>query len=823
MWGGRRGESFPRRAGRSERRRLARASASKSGHGSANKSHLFAIEELEPRLLLSGDLSPAAALVITQGLQALDTAANNLAETTALSSANLPFINRNLGQLAALGDPIAAVETAAANYINNNVNTNNNTSAATLDGLANALTNIPSATVMASANDAADTITVNYTSSTTAADSMIALSASGDGHTLSTSQSLTEATTKALNLTFGVDLANAAAPKFEILTAAVSSNTEFSGVAFAGNTTLDGATQSIVSGSVDIVADVSAQLDTTAEPLTTAGSVPAAFQTMVTGSAALNMIVASGTPAIEEAVSVTVPDIANPASQIFDPTQVQPSPLATQVNSVINDVSSELSTIEGQINSAAGFASDLPFIGQQLASDLNPAKLFQPINSELNALENTINTDLSNSATLLTTLESDIVSALSSVNLLPGTPGNDVTIDYVANGQQATVGPGTTGDLTNVTQLELDLILGQSVTDTYPVGTDIGLPGLGLKLQPGSTINGTIGWSFDLGLGLSQANGPYLVAGNASNNGSPVNFNVSFTLGNNFQAVGTMGFLEALLTEPNEPNPAAHTGVTGNIGVVLTGATGGTALNGGMQINPSDISKLSAGPNFSLTTKSALQLAFGAQFMQNQGVYTDVSKFPSLSATLQFDWTVNGSSLSSQAPPTVALDNINIDLGTAITDFLLPVIKPFYDATSGLTGLFNFLTSEMQVVGPLLQDNLIPDIVVNQILPTYTSGETYTWLDFAIDIMIDKGILNISAAEGRVIETVAADAMMILSQMDAIYSDGSAGAASQLMVPLGNFTFAGKNLKSASDQHYQRQPDCIARGPGRQLHRAWRW
>ncbi len=160
--------------------------------------------------------------------------------------------------------------------------------------------------------------------------------------------------------------------------------------------------------------------------------------------------------------------------------------------------------------------------------------------------------------------------------------------------------------------------------------------------------------------------------------------------------------------------------------------------------------------------------------MQNQGVYTDVSKFPSLSATLQFDWPVNGSSLSSQAPPIVALDNINIDLGTAITDFLLPVIKPFYDATSGLTGLFNFLTSEMQVVGPLLQDNLIPDIVVNQILPTYTSGETYTWLDFAIDIMIDKGILNISAAEGRVIETVAADAMMILSQMDAIYSDGSA-------------------------------------------------
>ena len=110
-------------------------------------------------------------------------------------------------------------------------------------------------------------------------------------------------------------------------------------------------------------------------------------------------------------------------------------------------------------------------------------------------------------------------------------------------------------------------------------------------------MNGSIGWSFDVGLGLSQANGAYLVAGNASNSGSPINFNVSFTLGNGFQAVGTIGFLQALLTEPNEANPSAHTGVTGNIGVML-GGTSGTALNGGALINPSEIAGLTATPNF---------------------------------------------------------------------------------------------------------------------------------------------------------------------------------------------------------------------------------
>ena len=39
------------------------------------------------------------------------------------------------------------------------------------------------------------------------------------------------------------------------------------------------------------------------------------------------------------------------------------------------------------------------------------------------------------------------------------------------------------------------------------------------------------------------------VTGNAGNNGSPLNLNVSYTLGDGFGALGIMGFLEALLTE----------------------------------------------------------------------------------------------------------------------------------------------------------------------------------------------------------------------------------------------------------------------------------
>ena len=108
-----------------------------------------------------------------------------------------------------------------------------------------------------------------------------------------------------------------------------------------------------------------------------------------------------------------------------------------------------------------------------------------------------------------------------------------------------------------------------------------------------------------------------VVAGDKQNDGRAINFQVGFTLANRFQAVGTMGFLQALITEPTESNPADHTGVTGNVSVALTGGAAGGALNGGMQLNTSALSALTPTPNMSLTMLSALQLAFGADFQRS--------------------------------------------------------------------------------------------------------------------------------------------------------------------------------------------------------------
>ena len=284
-----------------------------------------------------------------------------------------------------------------------------------MQGLATALSQISSANVTAtpSINGNIDSIAVTLSSTTRTPAAAMTLSASGNGDTLSTTQSLTQATTRALSLTFGCDFTNPTQPVFEVQSASISSNNELSNFNLSGNATIDGVSQTVMSGGADIVANISSQFDTSGGPLTADELNAAAVQTTINGSAALSMIVAGGSPVTEEAVSVKVPDIANPASEIFDPGQVQPSPLAPQVSSVIQDFSNELGKLESQINAVAGFASDLPFIGKQLASDLNPANLFQPISYELSALQSTISQDLADSTTLLTKLQSDIVSALS--------------------------------------------------------------------------------------------------------------------------------------------------------------------------------------------------------------------------------------------------------------------------------------------------------------------------------------------------------------------------------------------------------------------------
>jgi Ca2+-binding RTX toxin-like protein len=805
----------------------------------------FVFEALEPRLLLSADLNYAAGQAFLGGLSALDSTVNQLASSTALTTPSAPFLNRSLSDVAGLasfaglgssnaaGDPIAAIKTVATTYFAANTSSTSPTKTGTVAGLASALDALSKtsgplsvsvqATEVTTGSD--DLLNLKIVSTDTQTNIPTAISESAGGNTLSTTQKLNEKTTQTLNLLFGVDVATASSPVFEVQSFGVTGAATFTGTGannggLTGNATVNSASETIVGGAAAIVVNVDDQLGATpAAPITwtssTNGFATAAtgITPTLTGISTLNLVtVSSGTSDAASQLKLD-DDLSKPDSLTFTVTPVPPSALEDDVLNVFNDLNSEIANIQSSISSSTSFAFDLPLIGSQLAKILNPDTLLQPLTNEISALETQIKIDFADSDLALTRVQDDIITALSSADLLPDTnPADDVVFKYTDTNDQGTqtLTAGTAVDLSSITQLEVDLTLGQNVTGSVPLGEDLGIPGLGLKITQGSALETSVGWTLQVGLGMISQSGPpnpanaYLVLGGSggpasiANNptNAAFNFNVDLYLNNGFQAVGKIGPLEAVLTEPNEPSPGQHTGLQGNVGVAISGGSG-TALNGGVEAGPSDLSGLTITPTFALTMQSELGLLFGADFVMQNGQYVDQSEFPSISVQqLEFNWTLDGSSLSSGSLPTpqVALMGISVDIGTALTDLIAPILKPFYDATNGLVPLFDFLTGPMPIISQLLTivGGALPASVIQTVLPSYEPGQTYDWLNFAVDMMADDG--DIAPSTAAVIAAIGNAAMKIIVQMDTAYSDIESLAGQDLAIPLGNFTFAGKNL-----------------------------
>ena len=760
--------------------------------------HMFSVEALEPRLLLSADLNVAAGSALVSGLQALDSAVHNLANSTALSG-NAPFISRNLADLAGVAsslgpgvvDPFLLVEQAASTYFSGN-------KAPTLAGLATALDQISvpgstglgvTATPTLGANGAnVDEINLSLTVTETpaAATASVTAAGSGNGQTLSGSYQLTQTTTEVANLVFGVDMTSATAPAFDLMAATLQSQTAFANANLRQDPflTVDvGGTQyDIVSGALNIYVGTNVALTVpggsslSTQNLTTisqdsatklaqdatiaVNSGHAVSNGQINGAAngpsTINLVGDNQTGATDQLEQVAVSETAGPAATpSFTITNVQPSAFAQNVGQVISDLTSEISSIESQVNSVTSSLGDLPLIGHNLQSALDISSLLQPITNKISDLQSQLKADLDDPTYGLLQLQTDIANDLTAAGLVPAGVSDPVDIWYQSNGNSTAteVNAGTVIDLNNISQLEIDLTIGQTKTTTIPLGGDLGIPGLGLSMSGGSIAQASIGWSVTLGLGMttaSGADGAYLVAGNGANQGSPVNFSVGFTLGDGFQATGTMGFFQALVTEQplTQQNPT-HTGVTGSIGLNLTGGTAGGALNSGTKISLIQMGSLSATPTLDLVMHSNLQIAFGGDFQQvkqpdGTTIYEDKSDYPSLSAQFQFDWTItdpnvlmNPSSIANSAEwPTVGLNDIQLNLGTTISNFLMPALKPIYDATDGMLPVFQFLVKPVPIISDIVSVlGNIPGF--SSFFPSYQNGQTYDWVDMAFDLMAD--------------------------------------------------------------------------------------
>ena len=614
--------------------------------------HVFVFEPLEPRLLLSADLSPDAGHAIISGLQHLDALIQNLALTPD-GGATVPIVNRSLADLAALGDPIAKLQSAASAYLAN--------TGATIGGLAAALNQIPDAhgSATATVNGAVDTVSVQLTGKIDPAALVFDLSGSVKGLTLSVDQGHTAKLTgdRTVTLSFGVDTSTNA---FLVASGDFAANLHASATNLQTGLDFGGVVTTVTNGSAAVDASLDVQL---VDPAHSGGataitdqeliSTPVAqlLHTGVTGEGSLGLeLTGTSLPSPEQvhvawqapfdpsSASVTYDANSTLAQLVSEQTPAPPQfvsllanvtndpPLYQVVGSALSDFTTVLNDVQSVVNTASVLAQNLPFVGKNFGSE----NILAPVLSQISALQSKLTSDLQSNTTVLSTVQSDIASILSTAGLLPDSGTTDVQLYYLTSQDSVTHHfAGEAVNLTNLTALEVDLVLGKTWQSQNPIGFDFGLPGLGLSVS-NSTINGQIGWRFDVGFGMTTAGNAYLVLNTDPNNGgATLGLNLAYTLSQNFTAVGRMGFLEALVKE--KPTDATHpdTGIGGSIGVALgTSTNQGNALSGGTELALGDLASITASPTFSLTAHSNLELAFGGDFEKDQsGNYTTRASF----------------------------------------------------------------------------------------------------------------------------------------------------------------------------------------------------
>jgi PKD domain-containing protein/FG-GAP repeat protein/lactonase family protein with 7-bladed beta-propeller/hemolysin type calcium-binding protein len=274
-------------------------------------------------------------------------------------------------------------------------------------------------------------------------------------------------------------------------------------------------------------------------------------------------------------------------------------------------------------------------------------------------------------------------------------PGEDLSAADVS----LTVGPDET---------DFGVRLGGTIVSEHlggDFGFDVGLPGLGLTADV--SVEFEVGWEWDLGFGLDAADDFYV----DTSSDSEMQFIVSAGLGEGSGIEGQLGFLRLSATDFTDAddlggaNPTGRTGLFGSVGVDLRDPGGDGRLtwtemtDPGTRLGDVVVGTVSAGADVNL----AMSLDFGG------------AMFPSLSAELDVDWdflsaSTDGEANTFGASPVVAFNDVQLDLGSFLSDFAQPILDEIRKVTEPLEPVLDILTMDIPVISDLAGPTSILDL-----------------------------------------------------------------------------------------------------------------
>jgi Ca2+-binding RTX toxin-like protein len=213
---------------------------------------------------------------------------------------------------------------------------------------------------------------------------------------------------------------------------------------------------------------------------------------------------------------------------------------------------------------------------------------------------------------------------------------------------------------------------------------DLGIGGLGLELQ--GSVDVSLEADFKLYFGLSPSDGFFFLTGTDDDPEIDLGFEVTVP---GLVATGTMFFLEVKASDDTE----TPTSLSGELTVDLKDPSGGDghltfADMSGSGTSFTDLVDL----NWILEAAINLDLELG---------FADGGQFPRILVDFEYDQSLDGTTLKNPTLGTPQFNNVRLDLGSFLSDFLRPIIEEVRVVTEPLDPVVDILTYPLPVLSDL--------------------------------------------------------------------------------------------------------------------------
>jgi len=457
---------------------------------------------------------------------------------------------------------------------------------------------------------------------------------------------------------------------------------------------------------------------------------------------------------------------------------------------------------------------ELPFIGDSLEDGIQFIEDFRSgFVSDLRAeIEN------------LTNPGEDIISTI--LNDLLGDSGLGILQDITSDTNIDVVGIAF-----DQTYMEWNLELGGTVVDAgVGIDFDLGIPGLGLETEGDMNID--IAWEFDFGFGISIEDGFYLVINDPDNSQPELRLTVLATL-DDAAITGTLGFLQ-LDIETDQSVDALPTYLVASIGAdIISSSDGEIDPDTGepiidARLGFSELSKLRIDTP-SIAAEAVANLDFALSVSSDLLPEGSAGVFPEISTDFNFEWELkdegapsvtyvadgdidisdftfeNPIALTDVSGDVIAagldfvgFDNVSLDLGSFISDFLGPILEQVKSVTDPLSDVIDFITAPLPVISDLGDDVSMLDLA-----KTFSTGKfDIGFLDSVIEIVrfVDE-IADMAGDDGEVIlnfgEFIIFDASTGQNAED--FTDSSTGSSAIKEIDKPTGTEAPLTTASSTD------------------------